>query len=149
MSYVDKSLAPDERVVFRTRLSRMMFVAPVLLGVVAVALLLVHNSDFLHGLALFLLAVAVVFGLLRYVSFASSEFAVTDKRVIIKVGVLRRRTLELQRSKVEAIAVNQGIGGRLFGYGDIVVTGTGGTKEPFHKIGAPLQFSRAVQSTSG
>jgi uncharacterized membrane protein YdbT with pleckstrin-like domain len=149
VSYVEKSLAPDERVLFRTRLSRMMFVGPLLSVLVGAILLFVRDSPLVHGLALLVLAVAVVFGLLRYVSFASSEFAVTDKRVIIKLGVLRRRTLELQRSKVEAIAVNQGIGGRIFGYGDIVVTGTGGTKEPFRNIGAPFQFSRAVQTATG
>ena len=148
MGYVDKSLAPDERVLFRTRLSAIMFIWPVIIVLAGAALLALTDSTFVHGCALLLLALGLLFALLRYISFASSEFAVTDKRVIIKVGVLRRRTLELQRSKVEAIAVNQGIGGRIFGYGDIVVTGTGGTKEPFRQIGAALQFSRAVQTAS-
>lgn len=146
MSYVDKTLTPDERVVFRTRLSTVMFVWPILLGI-AGALLLLPPFPAIHWLGGLLLLVALISGLLRYVSFTSSEFAVTDKRVIIKVGVLRRRTLELQRSKVEAISVNQSIGGRIFGYGDIVVTGTGGTHEAFHRIGAPLEFSRAVQAS--
>jgi len=148
VSYVEKSLAPGERVVFRTRLSAVMFVWPVLIGVAGIVLLFLKAGDFDNDLALALLGVAVVFGLGRYISFRSSEFAVTNQRVIIKVGVIRRRTLELQRTKVEAIAVNQGLSGRLFGYGDIIVTGTGGTKEPFRQIGAPLQFSRAVQISS-
>ncbi len=69
----------------------------------------------------------------------------TTRRVLIKVGVLRRRSLELLLSKVESIGVDQGIVGRLLGYGTIIVTGTGGTKEPFRMIAAPLEFRRMVQ----
>jgi uncharacterized membrane protein YdbT with pleckstrin-like domain len=95
------------------------------------------------------LFVAAVIGLQRYIHYASSEFAVTDRRVIIKVGVLRRRTLEMQLTKIEAVAVDQGIMGRIFGYGDIAVTGTGGTNERFAGIGDPLAFRRAVQLATG
>jgi uncharacterized membrane protein YdbT with pleckstrin-like domain len=83
------------------------------------------------------------------VAFVTSEFAVTNKRLIVKVGVLRRRIVEMQLSKVEAIAVDQSLLGRIFGYGNIVVTGTGGTKEPFSAISSPLKFRRAVQAAAG
>lgn len=43
--------------------------------------------------------------------------------------------------------MDQGILGRIFGYGTIIVTGTGGTKEPFRNIAAPLEFRRMVQQT--
>jgi uncharacterized membrane protein YdbT with pleckstrin-like domain len=94
-------------------------------------------------------AFALIIALPKYVAFATSEFAVTNKRLIVKVGVLRRRTVELQLSKVEAIAVEQDLLGRIFGYGNIVVTGTGGTKEPFRTISGPLKFRRAVQAATG
>ena len=147
MSYVDRTLGPNEQVIFRTRLSAVMFLWPVLTAIAgAVVLGLWYQSPIGQAAGGLLLAVALLHGLARYVSYISSEFAVTNLRVIIKVGVFRRRTLEVQRSKVETIAVNQSILGRIFGFGDIVVTGTGGTKEPFENIGAPLQFSRAVQT---
>jgi uncharacterized membrane protein YdbT with pleckstrin-like domain len=147
MSYVDDSLMPNERVTFRTRLSPILFAAPLAVAVVGVALLMLGAVGVALGLALLL--AALLFALLRYISFATSEFAVTDKRVIMKVGVLRRRTLEMQLSKVEALAVNQGLGGRVLHYGDIVVSGTGGTKELFRQIGRPLEFRRAVQLATG
>ena len=75
----------------------------------------------------------------------TSEFAITNKRVIIKVGLLRRRTLEMNLSKIESINVNQTIIGRILRFGDIVVVGTGGTKEPFSCIGAPIKFRKAYQ----
>ena len=64
----------------------------------------------------------------------SSDFAVTNKRVIMKVGVFSNRSVEILLNKIEAIAVHQSLGGRIFGYGDIVVTGSGGTEEAFSNI---------------
>ena len=78
----------------------------------------------------------------------SSDFAVTNKRVMMKVGVFSARSVELLLNKIEAIAVNQSLVGRIFGYGDIEVTGSGGTKEEFASIQAPLEFRRAVQSVT-
>jgi uncharacterized membrane protein YdbT with pleckstrin-like domain len=78
----------------------------------------------------------------------SSDFAVTNKRVMMKVGVLRTRSIELLLGKIEAITVDQSLLGRVFGYGDIVVTGSGGTREPFGGIQSPLAFRRAVQSVA-
>jgi uncharacterized membrane protein YdbT with pleckstrin-like domain len=144
MSYVDNSLIPDEQVVFRARLNKMIFLPPVLLLAISIWL-------FSYGVPLggeSALAVAILWGLVKYVDYASSEFAVTNKRVIIKVGILRRRTVEMLNTKVEAVSVNQGILGRIFGYGNIVVTGTGGTNEPFNGISSPLEFRRAVQAHS-
>jgi uncharacterized membrane protein YdbT with pleckstrin-like domain len=73
---------------------------------------------------------------------------VTTKRVIIKVGLVRRRSVELLLRQVEAIRVEQGILGRILGYGTIIVGGTGGTAEPFSEIAAPLEFRRQVQMQS-
>lgn len=74
----------------------------------------------------------------------SSEFAVTNKRVIIKVGLISRRTVELNLGKIESIGVDQSIFGRILSYGTIIVMGTGGTKEPFRGIANPMDFRKAV-----
>ena len=76
---------------------------------------------------------------------ATSEFGVTNKRVIIKVGFLRRKTLELLLRHVEAISVDQSVMGRLLNYGAVTLTGTGGVKEVFHNISKPLEFRRKIQ----
>ena len=144
MSYVDNSLIPDEQVVFRTRLHLIIFFIPIVLLAISVCLFIYTVPVAAESV----LAVAVLWFLVKYVDYASSEFAVTNKRVIIKVGVLRRRTVEMLNTKVEAVSVNQGILGRILGYGNIVVTGTGGTNEAFNGISSPLEFRRAVQAHS-
>jgi uncharacterized membrane protein YdbT with pleckstrin-like domain len=71
--------------------------------------------------------------------------AVTNHRVVIKLGLFGRRTIEMMLSKVESIEVKESTSGRVFGYGTIVVIGSGGTLEPFQKMAHPLQFRSAVQ----
>jgi len=75
----------------------------------------------------------------------SDEFAITNKRVIIKTGLIRRSTIELNLSKIESVNVDQGILGRILGYGSLQIVGTGGTKEIFHNINKPLTFRKKFQ----
>jgi len=143
MSYVDKSLLPGEQVTFRTHLHKIMFFWPIVVGLLSVAGFIANRA--VGGS---LLVIAFCLWAIIYLRYVSSEFAVTNRRVIIKVGVVQRRTLEMLLSKVEAISVEQGIGGRILGYGTIIVVGTGGTKEPFQQIANPLEFRRAVQAAT-
>jgi uncharacterized membrane protein YdbT with pleckstrin-like domain len=66
--------------------------------------------------------------------------------VLIKIGFIQRHSLEVLLHKVEGIGVNQSIFGRILGFGTITVTGTGGTKETFDLIAAPLEFRKQVQA---
>ena len=82
----------------------------------------------------------------KFSSYKTTEFAVTNKRVIAKTGWIRRRSLELLLTKVESIGVSQPIMGRVFNYGTITVVGTGGTREPFHNIVEPMGFRKRVNA---
>jgi uncharacterized membrane protein YdbT with pleckstrin-like domain len=150
MGYVDQNLLPGETVIYRAKLHPIIFASAIFFAVVGVFFLIVGSIDkAVSGFAIlgvFFLAVGGLFGLARYVRLATSEFAITDKRVLVKVGLVRRHTLELLLAKVETIGVDQGVLGRLFDYGTIIVTGTGGTKEPFKAIANPLEFRKQVQS---
>jgi uncharacterized membrane protein YdbT with pleckstrin-like domain len=144
MSYVDDHLLPGERVVYRAHIHKLSFVGPLLLAI----LLIISGYALIASTApivsILLFAVALIPLLYAYILYKSSEFAVTDKRVIIKVGFIQRRTVETMLSKVEGIEVHQGILGRMMDFGTIVISGTGGTKESFRNIAAPLEFRRQV-----
>ncbi|MGC4000144.1 MAG: PH domain-containing protein [Anaeromyxobacter sp.] len=99
-----------------------------------------------YGFGSLCLAVAAASGAIAYLSMSTAEFGVTSKRVMIKVGFIRRQSLETLLTKVEGVAVNQGILGRILGYGTIVVNGTGSTRTPFANISEPDAFRRAVQN---
>jgi uncharacterized membrane protein YdbT with pleckstrin-like domain len=148
MSYVDSQLLPGENVMYRSKLHWQVFLVP---GFFAIILLLASIGSFgsgAKGTGLFLLALAVILILVPFLKRANSEFAVTNKRIIVKLGFFTTRTVELLHSKVEAISVNQGLLGKMLGYGDIVVTGTGGTREEFKAVASPLELRRAVQAAT-
>jgi uncharacterized membrane protein YdbT with pleckstrin-like domain len=77
----------------------------------------------------------------------SDEFAITNKRIIMKTGLIARRTLELNLSKVESVYVNQSVIGRILGFGDVVIIGTGGTRETFIDIRKPTEFRKKFQES--
>ena len=147
MSYVDSQLLPNEVVRYRARLHRSLFIVPAIFGVLAAGTMVFAFGTHPLWWAVLALGVlgAVTFGA-AWVKYTTSEFAVTDKRVIIKVGLIRRRTVETMLAKVEGVGVDQNLTGRLSGFGTIVVTGTGGTKEEFDRIADPLEFRRQVQA---
>jgi uncharacterized membrane protein YdbT with pleckstrin-like domain len=149
MSYIDGNLLAGERIVYRTSLHWKVFIVPVLFTVFILLPIvwLLANGTWSHY-AWTPLIVALLVLAPAWIKRQSSDFAVTNKRVMMKVGVFGTRSVELLLSKVEAIAVHQTFGGRLFGYGDIVVTGSGGTREAFSGIQSPLEFRRAVQSVT-
>ena len=146
MAYVDEHLLPGEQVRHRAHLHKIVFLVP---ATVSAVLLIGSVIAFTQGYKLpggiGLIAAALPL-LIAYIPAASSEFAVTDKRVIIKVGWIQRRTLETMLGKVEGIGVDQTVFGRMLNFGTITVTGTGGTQERFPNIAAPLEFRRQVQA---
>ncbi|MCI5108543.1 MAG: PH domain-containing protein [Candidatus Pacebacteria bacterium] len=94
-------------------------------------------------LAAFVIIAASLYNLITaYVYVHSTEFAVTTKRVIVKLGLIRRSTKELNHKQVESLVVDQSILGRIFNYGTIKLIGTGGSTTRLHHIEAPLEFRK-------
>jgi uncharacterized membrane protein YdbT with pleckstrin-like domain len=148
MSYVENNLIPGETLIYRTGVHWSVLFWPFLLAVVVIAGGIVcYLQDFVGKVeaGTFLIAAALVFALYAVIKRASTEIAVTDRRVIIKTGMASRRSLELMLSKVESIGIDETVMGRMLGYGTVVIHGTGGTPEPFRKIAHPSEFRQRVQ----
>jgi hypothetical protein len=77
--------------------------------------------------------------------FFTTECVLTDRRVLAKTGLISRESTELLLSKVEGLQVKQGILGRIFDFGTVTITGTGGSASPFPGIARPLNFRKRVQ----
>jgi uncharacterized membrane protein YdbT with pleckstrin-like domain len=101
-----------------------------------------HWINFCSLRSLFTLCIAPLVD--RY----TDEFAITDKRVIIKTGFMSRKTFEMNLNKIESVNVDQSILGRIFGFGTIRIVGAGGTKETFPGISNPLAFRKKFQEYS-
>ena len=92
----------------------------------------------------FLLLYSILLGVQATIVMFTTEFAVTNRRVIAKTGFIRRHTLEILLSKVESVSVNQNILGRLLNFGTVTVTGTGGTRESFRAIVDPIDVRKKI-----
>lgn len=75
----------------------------------------------------------------------TTEYALTTKRVVTKDGIFKRNICETALNKIEGINVNQSVIGRMFDFGHLVVTGTGGKKNVFPRIKQPFLFRKSVQ----
>jgi hypothetical protein len=159
MSYVQSNLVPGETLIYETRLHWIVMLGHLLIGILLLGLpgvaLLVYalshkdmdaNSlRLMEGGGAVLLIVGFIVIIVGAVRRSATEMAVTNRRVVIKTGLASRKTIEMLLQKVESIEVSEPTAGRMLGYGSIVVIGTGGTSEPFHKMAHPLQFRSHVQ----
>ena len=148
MGYVEDNLVPGEEVVSRTHLHWIILIKPVVLTAAVMAVIGAGLGFFTGNwlwMPLLIVGGAVLAGLIGYFVVQSSEFALTDRRVLIKVGIIERKSVELILNKLEAIRVDQSILGRMLNFGTLDITGTGGTRETFYNIARPIEFRNRVQ----
>ena len=149
MSYVERTLVPGERILYRGHLHWITFFASAVVFLLFTAwATFVAAKDNNLGVAFVIFLIGSLPLAWSYLRYRCSEFAVTDKRVLVKTGMIRRHTLETLLNKVENISVEQSLLGRVLNYGTIQVTGTGSTKETFTNIAAPLEFRKQVQGAT-
>ncbi len=139
MGYIESNLMQGERIIHRTRLHWVIFLLP-LLATVLIGLPTRENAPVI-------LLICVIWLILKAITYVTAEFAVTDKRVIMKKGWIRRDSLEILASKVESLGVTQSVLGRILNYGTVSVHGTGGIMSQFRGISEPMEFRRKVQET--
>ena len=160
MSYVEDNLMPDEKVLLTARVSGAVFLPAIILLVFA-ASFWIGSGMWLSG-AKYPIALESISPLVRIfpsmlfiiaslsntvkaiIMIKTTEFAITNHRVIAKRGFIRRRTIEILLAKVESIGINQNILGRIMNFGSITVVGTGGTKEIFRTIAKPMEVKKKV-----
>jgi uncharacterized membrane protein YdbT with pleckstrin-like domain len=128
LSYVSKTLISGETVLHEASISLWTQTPLLLLG-------------------LFLLpafGIGLVFWVMAYIRYKSTELAVTNKRTVAKFGFVSRHTIEMNLSKIETIQVTQSLLGRMFDYGSLIISGAGIPQEPIPGISQPMEFRRAV-----
>ena len=149
MSYVMKVLQPGESIVYSARLHWLVYLPAIVPLVIAAAFavgaveLPQWRTALEIGAGVFLLFAATT-GFRAFLRRTTTELAITSHRVIYKAGLFGRHTMEMSLAKVESVDVDQSILGRVFGYGTVVMRGTGGSLEPIRDIGDPLGFRNNI-----
>ena len=151
MSYVKDNLLPNEKILFSARIHPVVFLPSVFFLIVTILVFIYSISIkavdaqsimLIFSGFLFLYTIFNVLG--AFIELLTTEFAVTNRRVIAKTGFIRRHTLEMLLPKVESVSVNQNILGRILNYGTVTVTGTGGTHESFRAIVDPIEVRKKI-----
>ena len=132
MSYIEESLSKDEQVVALFRLHWFAYLPMVMWILLALVT---------FGLTLFV-------ALYEYLKLRLTELGVTNKRVIYKTGIISRHSEEMKLKSIETVEIDQGVFGRLFGFGSVKVTGQGTSDVVFKGINDPMSVKRAIESVS-
>ncbi len=161
MGYIEKILSPNEKILFKAKVHYAVFLASIFMFIIAVAMgiysfpmavtvsyqgtpppteptvnTLIGSTIFCSSFFVFLYSIFLAIEAL--ILYLTTEFAVTNKRIIAKSGWIRIHTLEILLSKVESIDIKQPVLGRILDFGTVTVTGTGGTKQGFKAIAEPM-----------
>ncbi|MGH6877943.1 MAG: PH domain-containing protein [Rhizomicrobium sp.] len=149
--YVDRVLQPGETVRFSGTLHWVIFLPAFVLlafAIVGLAAMAITPRTGHGGIFFVIVLIAFVLGALHllaaWIRRQTTEIAVTDRRVIYKVGLFSRRSVEMNMDKVESVDVTQDVLGRMLDYGTVLIRGTGAGLEPLTSIAAPLALRNAI-----
>jgi uncharacterized membrane protein YdbT with pleckstrin-like domain len=148
--YITQHLMSGERLVAVTRIHPVVMLLPAILGGLGLLLSLVGviATEERMGFACVGITFAMFAGLVVLVLLvqrSTTEFSCTDRRLLIKSGLFTIQLREMPLAKVETLVMQQGLFGKIFGFGTLVFKGSGGTRRTCNLIEAPFDFYKRVQ----
>ena len=127
MSYIEDSLSAEEKVV---------------------AVFRQHWVTRLWLVLWILLLITIPIAIYEWLRLRTIEHGVTNKRVIYKHGIISRNTEEMKLGSIETVRIDQGVWGRILGFGDIRVTGKGISDVVFRRMDDPMEVKRRIEGVS-
>lgn len=103
----------------------------------------------LYSLGAMLLTISIVglpWGLAMFVRAFATEIAVTSDRFVRKTGLIAIKSEEVSLDKIEEVTVDQSVLGRIFGYGNVQVHGTGMGDIKCSMVDNPIRLRREIQT---
>lgn len=145
MSYIDKNLLPDERILFRTKKHLILFFFPAIWTVFAFYASNYMRSDvvILYKLAWLPWLLAFIFWGYAWLEYTFSEFAVTNKRVMMREGFFYRHTNEMRIATISQVNVDQNLLGVMLNFGTVSLNAFGAF-DAYTLIDKPSQFQKTV-----
>lgn len=144
MNRIEKNLLPDEQIIYRTKKHWIIFFAPAA-WVVAAIFFSLNGNPWVVKAAFAPLLAALILGSGKWLDYITSDFVLTNKRIMMKEGFFTRHTNELRLSTVSNMNVNQSLIGQFFDYGTVIISPFGGREDIFTEIAHPFEFQKQTQ----
>ena len=128
MSYIQDSLGANERVVKEASF---------------------HWSYTLGAVLLALTVIGLVVAIPMLIRKATTEIGITTHRFIMKTGLFSLHTQEMAIHNIEGVKVDQGLFGRILGFGRLRIEGTGVDAIELPTIADPVAFRAAIETAKG
>jgi len=144
---MEKYLAPDEKVSYSTFMHWKVYFIPFVFfgGWLALNYFEAERLGRVDQvIEIALISFAVLLFIRAFYTKNTIEFFVTDRRILIKQGLISLSTKGMRLSQIESIDVYQGVLGRVFNYGNVTIHGTGTSQMLLNEIQKPFKFRKLL-----
>ena len=145
MSYLSSNLLEQENILQREKMHWGYLFLPAINGLICITLLIYSYQNSSYIMAFICFVGFLLLTLKPIESYVSTEFGITNRRVVSKLGLITRDTSEIYLDKIESSDIKQGILGRIFNFGDVVIAGSGGNEVRFKGVGKPMELKKKIQ----
>ncbi|HLB41293.1 MAG TPA: PH domain-containing protein [Gammaproteobacteria bacterium] len=144
MTYIDKNLLTDERIIFRTKKHRIIFFLPIVWTIFSL-----YSSAYMQANPILIKVqwapwlLALLFWGYVGLEYLTSEFAVTNKRIMMREGFFYRHMNETRLTTVSQVNIDQSLLGRVLNYGTVSINAFG-AYDSFSTVAHPVTFQKYV-----
>lgn len=146
MSYVTSHLLPNEYVEHLGK-TTFLYVVPPLLGMILFLIIggvAVEEIEEVGVIAFIIAGLFLISFISRCIVAATSEFAITNKRVILKKGFISIQVSDIALDRCDGVSFDQGFWGRLLGYGIVTTGSIGARAQKYPALAQPGVFRNAL-----
>lgn len=133
----------ESNAVYLARLHWILFLWPIIFACLAMYLgIEIHQ---LKEVALLFVVIALVWLAMTWINYHFSSLTIKKKQIILRTGMMVRKTIDIPLTKIESIDIRQSVFGSIFHYGTLIITGTGGTRHMIGFLDKPLTCRRYIE----
>jgi uncharacterized membrane protein YdbT with pleckstrin-like domain len=154
VSYISNNLKTNEKLIFKSSQSiKSLFFWSFIFGFIGLLLVLLKGLVIIMGVSsgnnniyLIYWVILLFFVIKNLITYFTTEYGITNTRVVSKEGLIRRDIEEINLSSIESINVNQTIIGRLLNYGTIIISGRGTSKVILKDIDNVVEIRKLIKN---
>lgn len=147
MLKIENNLLEGEKIISRSKIHYfLLFVPGLVLVVSCLPFFVLSMSMFLKYILPIFFVLCIALELKYLLIFKTTEYILTNKRLIKNSGILRHDFSAILLNQIESVKIDQNIFDRVIGSGTILAKGTGSSLVEFYNISSPLVFYNSVQN---